>query len=76
MVRYGMTPDGVLRTVTYLPVKKMGVAEDLGTNERGKLADFVFVTGNPPEANHVQKVMKSGWIHTVDDMLAPYRKDE
>lgn len=49
MTEYGMTPYKALRTVTYLPVEKMGVSDDLGTIENGKLADLVFVEGNPSE---------------------------
>lgn len=76
MVRYGMTPEEALSTVTSRPAEKMGVAEDLGTIEPGKLADLTFVEGNPldniNDAANVHMVMKNGQIHTVDEIIAPY----
>lgn len=80
MVRYGMTPYEALRTVTYLPAEKMGVADDLGTIESGKLADFAFVEGNPLEnikdATNVRMVMKNGKLNTVGEIIAPYNQED
>ncbi len=77
MVRYGMTPYEALHTATIEPAKIMGVEDDLGSIERGKLADIVFVNGNPhkkiEEAANVEMVMKNGELFTIDELIAPYK---
>lgn len=76
MAKYGMTPYEALRTATYNPAKIMGVADDLGTVEEGKLADLVFVDGNPlqdiSDAANVKKVIKNGEIYTMDNIMKPF----
>ncbi|WP_338452445.1 amidohydrolase family protein [Niallia oryzisoli] len=78
MTAYGMTPYEALRTATYYPAKKMGVEDDLGTIEEGKIADIVFVKGNPLEeikdTVNVQMVMKDGKIYLIDDIITPFMK--
>jgi hypothetical protein len=78
MTKYGMTPYEALRTATYYPAKKMGVEDVLGTIEPGKIADLVFVEGNPLEdikdAVNVQMVMKDGKVYSIDDIIAPFNK--
>ncbi|WP_338450063.1 DPP IV N-terminal domain-containing protein [Niallia oryzisoli] len=78
MTEYGMTPYEALRTATYYPAKKMGVEDDLGTIEEGKIADLVFVKGNPLEnikdTVNVQMVMKDGKVYPIDDIIAPFNK--
>ncbi|SDI29526.1 Imidazolonepropionase [Alteribacillus persepolensis] len=80
MTEYGITNAEALRTSTYYPAQKMGVLEDLGTVEEGKLADLVFVDGNPLEditdAANVEMVMKNGELHTMEEILEPYASDE
>jgi cytosine/adenosine deaminase-related metal-dependent hydrolase len=41
--------EQVLRSVTVVPARLFGVAEDLGTIQPGKLADLVMVNGDPFE---------------------------
>ena len=78
MTEYGMTPYEALRTATYYPAKKMGVEEDLGTIESGKIADLLFVKGNPlqdiKDTVNVQMVMKDGKVYSIDDIIAPFNK--
>ncbi|WP_256242917.1 amidohydrolase family protein [Bacillus sp. V3B] len=78
MTKYGMTPYEALRTATYYPAKKMGVEDDLGTIEPGKIADLVFVEGNPLEdiknAVNVQVVMKDGKVYSAEDIIEPFNK--
>jgi Tol biopolymer transport system component/imidazolonepropionase-like amidohydrolase len=78
MTQYGMTPYEALRTATYYPAKKMGVEDDLGTIEPGKIADLVFVKGNPLEdikdTVNVQMVMKDGEVYSIDDIIDPFNK--
>ncbi|MBY0221218.1 DPP IV N-terminal domain-containing protein [Sporosarcina aquimarina] len=80
MVRYGMTPYEALRTVTYLPAKRFGAEDDLGTIESGKLADLVFVDGDPlqniDDAANVQMVMKNGKVYLMDNLLEPYKNTD
>jgi len=72
MADYGMTNHEALRTATYYPAKQMGVLDDLGTIEEGKLADLVIVEGDPlqeiSDASNVQMVMKNGEIFTIEDL--------
>ncbi|MEH7379315.1 amidohydrolase family protein [Bacillus sp. JJ1533] len=76
MAKYGMSNYEALRTATYYPALKLGVADDLGTIEKGKLADLVFVEGNPLEditdTANVKLVMKNGKAYTIDEIIAPY----
>ncbi|MGJ9384147.1 DPP IV N-terminal domain-containing protein [Salipaludibacillus sp. CF4.18] len=76
---YGMTPFEALQTATINPAQVMGVEDDLGTIEEGKLADLILVEGNPHEdikdAANVQKVMKNGEVYTIDDIVAPFNED-
>jgi imidazolonepropionase-like amidohydrolase len=75
-VRFGFTPYEALRTVTALPAKVMGLDDELGTVEPGKIADLVLVRGNPlqdiRDAFDVEAVMKGGRLHTVDELIEPY----
>lgn len=72
----GFTPYQALQTATSVAAQALGVEDDLGTIEAGKLADMIFVDGYPAEdieqIIHVQKVMKNGVLHTVEQLMAPY----
>ena len=56
------------------------VGDDLGTIERGKLADLIVVNGNPLQdlkaAADVRLVIKNGRVYTQDEILAPARTKE
>jgi hypothetical protein len=43
----GMTPAEALRAGTLLPEEYFGHADELGTIERGKVADFFLIAGDP-----------------------------
>lgn len=79
MTKYGMSNYDALRTSTYYPAVKMGVEDELGTIEKGKLADFVFVKGNPLEdvknAANISMVMKNGESYTMDELMKPFADD-
>ena len=47
--RAGLTPMQALQTATLNPAKFMGRTADLGTVEKGKLADLVLLDANPLE---------------------------
>jgi Tol biopolymer transport system component len=71
-----LTPFEILQTATTLAAEELGVSEDLGTVEPGKLADLAFVEGSPHEAIedllNVQMVMKNGKLFTVEELMEPY----
>jgi hypothetical protein len=48
-VKAGLTPLEALRTATLNPARYLGKEKELGTVERGKLADLVLLDGNPLE---------------------------
>jgi imidazolonepropionase-like amidohydrolase len=48
-VRAGLTPAEALRTATLNPALFFGMADSLGTIERGKLAELVLLDANPLE---------------------------
>lgn len=73
---YAFSPYEALLTATRIPAERLGVEEDLGTLESDKLADMVFVEGNPLEdirdAMQVEMTMKNGELYSVDDLVEPY----
>ncbi len=72
MVEGGMPPPAALRAATTTAAEVLGLAEDLGTVEAGKLADLVAVAGDPltdiAVLQGVGFVMKEGVV--VRDELA------
>jgi Tol biopolymer transport system component len=72
-VRAGLTPYEALRSATIVPAQVLGVDKDLGSVEPGKLADLVFVDGDPladiTKARAVRKVMKNGRLFEVEDLV-------
>jgi imidazolonepropionase-like amidohydrolase len=56
-VAAGFTPLEALQTATLNPVRFLGLDEQLGTIEKGKLADLVLLNGNPLEdISNTQKI--------------------
>ena len=69
-VRHGVSRDVALAAFTTVPAKLLGIADDLGTLEVGKLANLQIVTGDPLAA--------TSWVeHVVLDGELVYdrRKD-
>jgi imidazolonepropionase-like amidohydrolase len=66
MVKYGMTPAQAVRAATVLAAELLGMEDQVGAIEPGKLADIVAVPGDPladvSVLEHVQFVMKGGEI--------------
>jgi cytosine/adenosine deaminase-related metal-dependent hydrolase len=46
-VRAGLTPMQAIEAATRVPARFLGMADSLGTVERGKLADLVLLDGDP-----------------------------
>ena len=70
MTDAGMTPIDAIRSATYHGAKLLGVEQQLGTIETGKLADLVAVKGDPLSditlMQNVIFVMKDGVVHKFD----------
>ncbi|WP_155056763.1 amidohydrolase family protein [Streptomyces blattellae] len=74
MVRYGVSPYEALRSATVHGARTLGLSDQLGTVEPGKLADLVLVEGDPTTdiaaAAAVRQVVVGGVPHTVADLTA------
>ncbi len=73
MVAAGMTPMDVIVSATRKAADNLGKADDLGTIEKGKLADVIVVSGNPlqniADARDVRLVVKDGQV-MLDRLLS------
>lgn len=65
-VAAGMTPLQALRSATIEPATMLGVADDLGSIEPGKLADLILVEGDPTRdisaLRSIRMVVKGGEV--------------
>jgi hypothetical protein len=72
----GVSTHQALQTVTINSAKLSHADHELGTVEKGKIADLIMIRGNPLEdvANvmNVEMVMKNGVIYTQEDILSAY----
>lgn len=70
-VMAGMTPYQALRAATVNSAEALNL--DAGSIEPGKLADIVFVEGNPladiANAHHVRRVIANGRVYELQDLL-------
>jgi len=71
MAEAGLTPEKVIRAATRNAAEHLGLLEDLGTIEPGKIADLIIIDGDPlkdiSSLHQVQMVIKAGRIvHDVD----------
>ena len=66
-VKGGWTPLQALQAATISPARTLGLAKDLGSLERGKLADLVVLDANPLEnirnSDKVAQVMLGGRLY-------------
>ena len=73
-VEAGMRPFQALQTATTGAADALGVGDELGSIEVGKLADLVFVNGDPLSdvraARDVRRVMRAGRLYDVRELLA------
>jgi Tol biopolymer transport system component/imidazolonepropionase-like amidohydrolase len=75
-VKFGLAPWQALETVTSIPAKAYYLSRDLGTIEKGKLADLILVSGDPltniNDVANVRCVMKNGVLMSVEEIAAPF----
>ena len=78
MVYAGIPAADVLKAATINGARALGVAENLGSVEVGKLADLVVVRGNPLEdiktARNIELVIKNGEAYSPGDLLDQARE--
>lgn len=67
LVRYGASRDDVLRGVTAIPAKMLGVDHEVGTIEKGKRANLLLFSGDPLDP--------SSMLETVFYEGAPIEKE-
>lgn len=62
MAELGMSPPAVLEATTRSAAQLLGVADERGTIEPGKLADLVVVRGDPYELGTIRERIQSVWL--------------
>ena len=71
-VHAGMTPFQALQTATVNAAQALGLADELGTIQPGKIADLAFVSSDPlldiRNTRDVKRVMKGGRVYTVAEL--------
>ncbi|KPI33867.1 WD40-like beta Propeller containing protein, partial [Actinobacteria bacterium OV450] len=74
--RGGLSPAEALRTVTVLPARLFGLADELGTLVPGKVADLTIVDGDPftdfDALVRTSAVLRGGVPHTTDELVAGF----
>lgn len=72
LVKAGFTEAEALRAATLSPAEFLGLKDDLGTVEAGKLADLVLLKGNPLEdiayTSDISAVVFEGRFFSRDDL--------
>ena len=70
-----LPPWRALQSATKLPAEQFSLAKDLGTIEPGKLADLVFLGGDPLQdirrTRDVRRVMRGGRIYDASLLGVP-----
>ena len=63
LVRSGLSREAAIKSLTLHPAKAIGLGERLGSIEKGKDADFVFMSGDPLDPHtEVRRVMILGEV--------------
>ncbi|MBZ5556922.1 MAG: amidohydrolase family protein [Acidobacteriia bacterium] len=72
-VHAGLTPFQALQTATINAARALGRDDEIGTVERGKVADLTFLGGDPlsdiKNLRDVRRVMRGGRIYMVSDLI-------
>ena len=56
-IGYGLTRDEALAAVTTVPAEILGLSDEIGSLEKGKVANLQILTGDPLKA--------TTWVHSV-----------
>jgi Tol biopolymer transport system component len=79
LVLGGFSEADALKTATSMAARLLGVADDLGSVGAGKIADLLFINGNPlsdiNDLVKIDKVMVHGKVYTQADLIAPFPPD-
>jgi Tol biopolymer transport system component len=76
----GLTPHETLKVITIFSAEAIGLQQDVGSLEAGKLADMLVLDGNPLEniknTNSIRYVMKNGELYEGEtlNMVWPEQK--
>ncbi|MFD5747317.1 amidohydrolase family protein [Streptomyces sp. NPDC127033] len=74
--RGGLSPAAALRTATVLPARLFGLDRDLGTVERGRIADLTVVDGDPfadfDTLVRTVAVLRGGVPYATEDLVAAF----
>ncbi len=62
MIRHGLSPREALTAATRTAAEALGLAEQIGTVEDGKLADLLIVDGDPVEEPHLLTDTSRIWL--------------
>jgi len=67
-VRHGMAPTDALKAITLTPAEILGVADRVGSLEKGKDADILILSGNPLAATSRIKrvILKGETVYQID----------
>ncbi len=69
----GLTPLEAIKSSTYLPAQMLGIDQDIGTIEEGKIADLIIVKGDPisdiKSLKNVQWTIKDGVAKTPEQWM-------
>jgi imidazolonepropionase-like amidohydrolase len=72
LVEAGLSPLEVLRIATQEAAMAVGMEDDLGTLDPGKLADIVLLNANPIEdirnTQAIWRVIKGGWVFDPEEL--------
>lgn len=68
MVKYGMTPAQALRSATMNAAEPLGVQNEVGSVEPGKLADIIAVPSDPMQ--NIQQLEKVDFVMKEEQSIA------